>query len=103
MGFPDKKTLDKMREKLENVEGTKAFNKEDATPLETLRFEICQTLLKKAKSDGLTNREMAQVCEVDESDISKIFHYRVERFSTDKLMKILSKVFPEHSVLLKVS
>ncbi len=103
MGFPDQKILDEMRKNLKDVEGTKAFNKEDATPLETLRFEICQTLLKKAKSEGLTNREMAKICEINESDISKVFHYRVDNFSTDKLMKMLFKAVPDHRVLLKVS
>lgn len=53
MGFPDQKTLDEMRSKLKNIKGTKAFNKEDATPLESLRFEICQTLLKKLRQRNL--------------------------------------------------
>lgn len=103
MGFPDEQTLNEIREKLKGVEGTKAFNKEDATPLETLRFEVCQALLRKAKSEGLTNQEMAKICEINEADISKVFHYRVDNFSTDKLMKILLKAVPNHRVLLKVN
>lgn len=76
---------------------------ENPTPSEQLRWEICQLFIKYANSNDLKNIELAKKLEIHESEVSKILHHRIERFSTDKLLNLLSKIYPKHKVLLKAA
>lgn len=48
-------------------------------------------------------KEVAEILKVDDSVMSKILRYRNERFTTDKLLHLLAKIYPKHDLVLKVS
>ena len=100
MSFPSEKQLKKMREKLKNKEGFKMLAS-DADELDKLRFRVCQDLLKYAQKNEFTSGEMAEELGIPDSDMSRIFNHNIERFSTDKLLKLYSVVYPDYK--LKVS
>ena len=102
MGFPDKKTLGRIRKKLENVEGTKLISK-NATALEKLRWSICQEFVRYLNDNSLKNYEMAEELGIDAGDMSKILNHRIEKFSTDKLLELLQLIKPCYQVELKTS
>jgi len=100
MSFPDKKKLDKMRKKLEGVDGFLVLDA-NASELERFRFKICQALLKYSQKNEHNSSEMAKLLGITKADMSRIFNHRVEKFSTDKLIKLYGIIKPEYK--LKVS
>lgn len=102
MKFPSEKELAKMRKKLEKAEGSLALSP-NATPLEKLRYDICRQFVIYKREHNLQVKELAKKVGIDESLMSKILRYRHQRFTTDKLIDILSKIYPKHYLVLKVS
>ena len=102
MKFPSEKELSKIRKKLSKSEGSLILSK-TATPLEKFRYEICRQFVIYQRENNLKSKELAEILEIDDSIMSKILHYRNERFSTDKLIHLLAKIYPKHHLVLKVS
>lgn len=93
MGFPNEKELKRIRAKLKNTQGFLMLSP-GADELATFRFNICQELLKYAQKHDLTAVEMAKFLEITKADMSRIFNHRITRFSTDKLIRLYSKINP---------
>ncbi len=93
MRFPDKKKLNKMRAKLEKVEGTLMIAP-DASPLERLRWDLCQKFIQYTQQHGISQSEMAQILGVDKAKVSKILHHRIDEFSTDRLITLYQQLNP---------
>jgi len=74
-----------------------------ASSLEKLRYEICRQFIIYQREHELKSKELAKIVGVDDSVMSKVLHYRSERFTTDKLILMLSKIYPKHDLVLKVS
>lgn len=102
MKFPNEKELAKIRKKLEKTEGSLVLSAK-ASSIEKLRYEICRQFVIYQREHELTSKELAKFIGVDESLMSKILRYRHDRFSTDKLVELLSKIHPKHHLVLKVS
>ena len=94
MGFPKKEDMDKALKKLEKADGTLALPK-NASPLEQLRWDICQKFIKYKKKHGINQREIAERLGVDEAKVSKILHHRIDEFSTDRLINLYSILDPD--------
>ena len=58
-------------------------------------------ILKYARKNKITAQEMAEKLGIPGSDMSRIFNHNIERFSTDKLLKLYAIVYPDYK--LKVS
>lgn len=102
MKFPSEKELAKMRKKLDKAEGSLLLSP-NATALEKLRYDICKQFVIYQRVHDLTCKDLAKLVGVDESLMSKVLRYRHQRFSTDKLVEMLSKIHPKHHLVLKVS
>lgn len=102
MKFPSEKQLAKMRKKLDKADGSLVLPPH-ATPLEKFRYEICRQFVIYQRKHQLKCKELAKIVGVDESVMSKVLRYRNERFTTDKLIQMLSKIHPKHDLELRVS
>ncbi len=100
--FPSEKELKEVRKKLSRKQGSLVLSK-DATPLEKLRYEICKQFVIYKRENELKSKELAKIVGVDTSIMSKVLKYRNERFSTDKLIEMLAKIYPKHDLLLKIA
>lgn len=94
MGFPSKSEIKRVLKKIEKFEGTLDI-KENPTPLERFRWDLCQKFIKFKKNHGHNQKQLAELLEVDEAKISKILHHRINEFSTDRLINLYSKLDPE--------
>lgn len=94
MGFPKKTEINEMLKKLEKKKGSVALSA-DASPLEKFRFGICQRFLKYKLEKNLTQKELAEIVEIDEAKMSKILHHRIKEFSTDRLVNLYMKINPD--------
>lgn len=95
MGFPNEKELQRARKKLKSAQGFLMLPP-DADELARFRFNICQELLKHAQKNGLNTVSMAGLLGVTRADMSRIFNHRISRFSTDKLVRLYSKIKPDY-------
>jgi predicted XRE-type DNA-binding protein len=102
MRFPNKKELNKVRKKLEKSDGSLVLSP-NATPIEKLRYDICRQFVVYKREHDLSCKDLAKIVDVDESIMSKVLRYRNERFSTDKLIEMLTAIYPRHYLILKVS
>ena len=99
MGFPSKEELERARKKLSKVEGTLMLS-ENPTPLERLRWEICQRFVIYKMENNITQKELAKRVGVDEAKISKILRHRINEFTTDRLVNLFSKIDNNFSLKL---
>ncbi len=91
--FPTKANLKKVRAKLEKAEGTLLLSPE-ATPMEKLRWELCQKFIQYKNEHELTQEQLAEELGVDKAKISKILHHRIDEFSTDRLNTLYQQINP---------
>ena len=94
MAFPDEKTLKRMRAKLDKVEGTLMISP-NATPLQKLRWDLCQKFVRYTREHDLTQDQLAKVLGVDKAKVSKILHHRIDEFSTDRLITLYQQLNPD--------
>lgn len=95
MGFPSEKELKRIRAKLKKAPGFLMLPP-NADELAKFRFHICQELLKYSQKNELTAVEMAKFLDIPKADMSRIFNHRITRFSSDKLIKLYSKINPSY-------
>jgi len=95
MVFPSEKDLKKVRKKLSKAQGFLMLDAK-ADQLAKFRFEICQELLKYAKAKDLAAVDMAKLMGIKKADMSRIFNHRIDRFSTDKLIRLYAKIKPNY-------
>ena len=100
MAMTNKTKISKTFKKVSKVEGSLA-PPANPTPLEKFRFDIQQMFVSYKMDHKISQREMADRLEIDESKVSKILHNRLEDFSTDRLINLYGKLNPK--VQLRVS
>ena len=94
MAFPDEKTLKRMRAKLDKVGGTLMISP-NATPLQKLRWDLCQKFVRYTREHDLTQDQLAELLGVDKAKVSKILHHRIDEFSTDRLITLYQQLTPD--------
>ncbi len=94
MAFPKTSELDKIRKKLEKVEGTLMLP-ENPTTLEKFRWDLCQKILRYKRENDLTLEEIGRTLGIDKGKVSKIVRHRIEDFSTDRLIGYVQILYPE--------
>lgn len=97
--WPTRKELDLVLTELEGAEGTLHLN-EDASPLDHFRWELCQRLIAYMRINKLKQKELAKTLGLDEPEMSRILHHRIDKVSTDKLARMIQQLDP--SIKLRV-
>ena len=100
MGFPEKKKIKKVLRELQGSKGTLALS-ENPTALEKFRWDICQHFIIYKRKHHYTQKQLAEIIDLDEPKMSKILRHRIEEFSTDRLISLYERLNPK--VQLKVS
>ena len=95
MPFPSEKELRQVRKKLGKAKGLLMLGP-NADELAKFRIRICQDLLKHAQENDMTAAQMAHFLGITKADMSRIFNHRIDRFSTDKLIRLYAKTNPDY-------
>ena len=87
MSYPDKdrifKVLDKTKSsKLKSTEVLDA----SASPIDKMKFNICQRILKFKRENEYSNLELAEIIGVGPAVVSRILHCQISRFKVDSLL-----------------
>ncbi len=87
--FPSEKDLKRLDKELNEGPATEMLHP-NATDLEKLKFDICQAVVKYMIQSKLTQRQLAEELEVDESIVSNIVRHKVHHFTVDRLIGYLN-------------
>ena len=99
MGFPSRKEIKKVLKELENVEGDRIVG-DEGTPIERLKFSICQKFIIYHLDTGVTQKELSILLGIDEALVSKLLRNRIESFSLDRLLRFLAIIHPNYKIEL---
>lgn len=91
--FPSEKELKVIRKQMSRVKGSRSLPPE-ATPLDRGKYQVCERILLYMKKKKLTQRELARELNTSETRVSEIVHYRIEKFTLDRLVAFLQIVQP---------
>ena len=91
--FPNDRELKAIRKEVSKLKGTKGLPP-DATALDRAKFEACEQLLGFMRKKKLTQRQLAKLLRAPETRVSEIVHYRIHKFTLDRLVAYLQMIHP---------
>ena len=95
--MPSRRQLEVMKKKLAKAPGT-ALLPPDASTVERVKHEICRQIVIHMHAKTMTQRELAHKLGIAETRISEIVHYRIEKFTLDRLLGYLETLHPDVKV-----
>lgn len=99
--WPSTAVLDEIREKLSSdaVEGSRVLGA-DAPLADQIKQNLCSKIVEYRITKGITQKQLADKLGVDEPEMSRILHYKIERYSIDRLVGYLEILYPKMSFKL---
>ncbi len=61
-------------------------------PEQVLKFELCKIISAIIYQKGYSNNEAGKLTRNDASDISRLLNFHIDRFTIDRLIKILTSL-----------
>ena len=95
--FPKASELDKMEKILSKSEGSYILPP-DAGAVEKGKYEVCKHILVFMHKKGLSQRQLAKKMGIPETRVSEIVHYKISKFTLDKLVSYYEKLNPKVSL-----
>ncbi len=92
--WPSEEELKKVRKKLARVKGSYGLPP-DATALDKAKYKMCERFLIYMREADLTQRELSKKIGVPETRVSEIVHYRIWKFTLDRLIEYYEKLDPK--------
>ena len=92
--FPSKAELKVIRRQMARVQGSRGLSP-NANALDRAKYEVCEQLLIFMKKKNWSQRELAHALETSDTRVSEMLHYRIEKFTLDRLVTYLQMVKPK--------
>lgn len=99
--WPSAAVLDEIREKLSSdaIDGSLVLGA-DAPLADRIKQNLCSKIVEYRLTKGITQKQLADKLGVDEPEMSRILHYKIERYSIDRLVGYLEVLYPKMSFKL---
>lgn len=91
INWPSERTLKRMDKKLSRVKGSRGVPT-PADPVERIKYSLCEAVVRYCQEHDLSQRDLAKLLDVNESRVSELVHYRIEKLTIDRLVKHLAKL-----------
>ncbi len=92
MTFPNKSEIEDILKDLENEEATLVIDYSTSSKSDILKYRLCQEFVKVLKEEGLSQVDLAKKLEVDKAVVNKIVNHKIDTFTVDRLMDLLSSI-----------
>lgn len=92
MSFPTDKEISDLLKSLKQNQAGFVLDVDNASKSDVLKYRLCQEFLKYMKKESLTQAQLAKELGVDRSIVNKIVLHRIEHFTIDRLIDLLSRV-----------
>ena len=94
MAFPTEQEIQRVLKKLENVEPTFVLDRKNASAVDKIKYDLCSEFVDYLRSNNLSQVELDSKLDIDKARVNKIIKYRIEVFTIDKLLSLLSIIKP---------
>ena len=97
--YPDEKDLKEMFENLSSDEviGSTVIPK-NAPEGDKIKYKLCGKILEYKISNNLTQKELAEKIGLDEPETSRVLHYKIERYSIERLLSYALIIYPKLTI-----
>jgi predicted XRE-type DNA-binding protein len=97
--YPDENDLRDVVKKLtsDEVIGSTIIPK-NAPESDKVKYKLCRKILEYKLSKNLTQKELAEKIGLDEPEISRVLHYKIERYSIERLLDYATILYPKLSL-----
>ena len=94
--YPEENDLNEILKKLSSDEviGSTVIPK-NASESDKIKYKLCGKILEYKLLNGLTQKELAEKIGLDESETSRVLHYKIERYSIERLLGYALIVYPK--------
>ena len=93
--WPKAAVLEEMRSRLSSpdVEGSTVFGP-DAPLADRIKQDLCSKIVRYHLKTQISQKDLASRLGVDEPEMSRILHYKIERYTIDRLVGYLQILYP---------
>ena len=93
--YPEDSDLRDMIEKLssDDVVGSTVLPT-DAPESDKIKYKLCNKILDYQIQNHISQKELAQKLNLDEPEISRVLHYKIERYSIERLLSYATILYP---------
>jgi len=97
--YPEEKDLKEMLKKLssDDVIGSTIIPK-NATESDKIKYKLCGKILEYKLAKNLTQKELAEKIGLDEPETSRVLHYKIERYSIERLLGYAMALYPKLTI-----
>jgi predicted XRE-type DNA-binding protein len=94
--YPDEKDLNEMVKKLssDDVIGSTVIPK-NAPESDKVKYKLCNKILEYKIKNNMTQKELAEKIGLDEPETSRVLHYKIERYSIERLLGYAITLYPD--------
>ena len=100
--FPSVQEIEYIKQKMDKGIVSRPLSK-NANNVDKTKFKLCEKFVIYKNTYDITQKALAEQIDIDEALVSKILHYHFEEFSTDRLIKYLSKIYPKIELKIDVA
>jgi predicted XRE-type DNA-binding protein len=93
--WPNEEELSEIRERLssDEVEGSTVLSA-DAPLVDRIKQDLCSKIVQYHLKNKISQKALGEKLGVDEPEMSRILHYKIERYSIDRLVGYLEILYP---------
>ena len=97
--YPEEKDLNDMLKKLSSDEviGSTVIPK-NAPESDKIKYKLCSKILEYKLAKKLTQKELAEKIGLDEPETSRVLHYKIERYSIERLLGYAMVLYPKLTI-----
>jgi len=94
--YPNEKDIQEVLEKLssDDVMGSTVIP-DDALESDKIKYKLCSLIVKYKLSKKLNQKELAEKLGLDEPETSRVLHYKIERYSIERLLNYATAIYPK--------
>ena len=87
MTYPNQERIFKVLDKIKagKIKATELID-ESASPIDKMKFNICQAILIFKREHDFSNLELAEILDVGPAVVSRILHCQITKFKVDSLL-----------------
>lgn len=102
--LPPRKDLNLMIKKLssDKVIGSSLLP-DNASQIDKLKFKSCEMIIRYRQATALKQKDLALKLKIDESRMSEILHYKIEKFTLERLIGYVTVLYPQLKIELKAA
>lgn len=91
--FPTSKNVKSATKKL-RASGASYILPPNSSAVDRAKYDLCRRILIFMHTKGLNQRELSEAMGIPETRVSEIVHYRIWKFTIDRLLTYYEKVNP---------